>query len=179
LPVNFFGVILCYFLSWFGCNLEQPGHLRPLAADPASELDVLGHDGDALGVDGAQVGVLKETNEVGLGGLLEGGDGGGLEAEVGLELLGDLADEALEGELADQELGRLLVATDLTESHGTGAVPVGLLDAAGGGGRLAGGLGGEGLAGSLATGGLTSGLLGTGHLKVILREKWGFEGLRV
>ena len=77
-------------------------------------------------MDGAQVGVLEEADEVGLGGLLEGEDGGGLEAEVGLEVLGDLADEALEGELADEELGGLLVLADLTKRDGTGAVAVGL-----------------------------------------------------
>ena len=87
-------------------------------------------------MDGAQVGVLEEADEVGLGGLLEGEDGGGLEAEVGLEVLGDLADEALEGELADEELGGLLVLADLTKRDGTGAVTVGLLDAAGGGADL-------------------------------------------
>ena len=52
---------------------------------------------------------------------LEGEDGGGLEAEVRLEVLGDLADEA-EGELADKELGGLLVLADLTESDGTGTI---------------------------------------------------------
>lgn len=49
-------------------------------------------DGDTLGVDGAQVGVLKEGDEVRLDGLLKGADGRGLEAEVGLEVLGDLTD---------------------------------------------------------------------------------------
>src|SRR4051812_35485507 len=39
---------------------------RALSTNAARELDVLGHDGDALGMDGAQVGVLKEPNEVGL-----------------------------------------------------------------------------------------------------------------
>ena len=39
-------------------------HLGALATDAAGELDVLGHDGDALGVDGAQVGVLEEANEL-------------------------------------------------------------------------------------------------------------------
>jgi hypothetical protein len=86
--------------------------LGALSTDAAGELDVLGHDGDALGVDGAQVGVLEEANEVGLGGLLEGEDGGSLEPQVGLEVLGDLADEALEGELPDEELGGLLVPAD-------------------------------------------------------------------
>ena len=138
-------------------------NLRALSADAAGELNVLGHDGDALGVDGAKVGVLEEANEVGLGGLLEGKDGRSLEAEVGLEVLRDLADETLEGKLADEEVGRLLVATDLTEGDGSGAITVGLLDTSGGGGRLAGGLGGELLAGGLASGGLAGGLLGTSH----------------
>ena len=114
----------------------MPRRLRALATDAAGELDVLGHDGHTLGVDGAEVGVLEEADEVSLGGLLEGEDGGGLEAEVGLEVLGDLADEALEGELADEELGGLLVLADLTKRDGTGAVAVGLLDAAGGGADL-------------------------------------------
>ena len=126
-------------------------------------MNVLGIDGDALGVDGAQVGFLKEPNMVGLSSLLQSEDGGSLEAEVGLEVLGDLADEALEGELADEEIRRLLVATDLAEGDGSGAVAVGLLDASLGGGGLASGLGGKLLAGDLASGGLAGGLLGAGH----------------
>ena len=89
-------------------------------------------------MDRAEVGVLEEVHEVGLGRLLEGGDGKGLEAEVGLEVLRDLADEALERELAEQKVRRLLVAADLAERDGAGAVAVRALDAArevGGGGR--------------------------------------------
>jgi len=33
--------------------------LGALSTDAASQLHVLGHDGDALGVDGAQVGVCR------------------------------------------------------------------------------------------------------------------------
>jgi len=51
-------------------------------------LEILGLDGDSLGVDGSQVGVLEEGDEVGLGSLLEGHDGGRLESEVGLGLAG-------------------------------------------------------------------------------------------
>ena len=36
-------------------------------------------------MDSSQVGVLEEGDEVGLGSLLEGHDGGGLEAEIGLD----------------------------------------------------------------------------------------------
>ena len=45
--------------------------LSPLAADPPGQLDVLGHDGDPLGVDGAQVGVLEQPHQVRLAGLLK------------------------------------------------------------------------------------------------------------
>ena len=94
-------------------------HLRALATETAGELDVFALDGDTLGVDGAQVGIFEQADEVGLDGLLEGTDGRGLEAQVGLEVLGDFTNQTLEGELADQELGRFLVTTDFTESDGT------------------------------------------------------------
>ena len=47
--------------------------------------EILGLDGDTLGVDGGQVGILKEGDEVRLSGLLEGHDGRGLEAKIGLD----------------------------------------------------------------------------------------------
>jgi histone H3 len=78
--------------------------LRALATETAGQLDVLGLDGDTLGVDCAQVGVLEERDEVGLNGLLESTDGRGLETEIGLEILGNLTDQTLEGELADEQL---------------------------------------------------------------------------
>jgi len=90
--------------------------LRALATEAAGELNVLGLDGNALCVNGAEVGVLEQRHEVSLDGLLKGADGGRLEAEVALEVLGNLTDETLEGELANEELGGLLVATNLAES---------------------------------------------------------------
>ena len=138
-------------------------NLSTLSTDTAGKLDVLGHDGDTLGMDGAQVGVLKETNQVSLRGLLEGHDSRGLETEVSLEILGNFSDKTLEGQLADEKFSGLLVATDLTESNGTRAITMGLLDTSGSGGRLAGSLGGKLLPGGLATSGLASCLLGTGH----------------
>lgn len=74
---------------------------------------------DTLGVDGAQVGILEERDEVCLNGLLESTDGGRLKSEVGLEVLGDLSNKTLERKLSDEELGRLLVTTDLTEGDGS------------------------------------------------------------
>ena len=142
--------------------------LRSLSTDAASQLDILGHDGDTLGMDGAKVGVLEKTHKVSLGRLLQGEHGGSLEAKVSLKVLGDLTHKSLEGELADKELGGLLVSADLSESHGTGSVAMGLLDSAGGGGRLAVSLGGELLSGGLASSGLSCGLLSTGHCCLFL-----------
>ena len=105
-------------------------------------------------MDGAEVGIFEEGDEVGLDGLLKGADCRALEAEVALEVLGDLTNETLEGELADEELSRLLVATDLTEGHGTWLVPVWLLDTSGGWRALAGSLRCELLARGFATSGL-------------------------
>ena len=130
-----------------------------------TKLDVFWHDSDTLGVDGTQVGVLEKTDKVGLGGFLEGQDGGSLESKVTLEVLGNLTDKTLERQLADEKVSGLLVTADLTKSDGSRSVSVGLLDSSGGGGRLAGSLGGELLARSLSSGGLAGGLLGSGHLK--------------
>jgi hypothetical protein len=119
-------------------------------------------------VNRAQVSVLKETNQVSLSGFLEGKDGRSLETEIGLEVLSDLTHETLEGELADEQVRRLLVTTDLTKSDGSGTVTVGLLHTSGSGGGLAGSLGGKLLTRSLSSGGLAGGLLGTGHVDLLL-----------
>ena len=131
---------------------EKPTErLSPLSTDTAGELDILGHDGDTLGVDSAQVGVLKQTNKVSLGCLLESHDGRGLESQIGLEVLGDFTDQTLEGQLPDQKLGALLVTTDFSQSDGSGPVSVGLLDSSSGRGALTSGLGGQLLPWGLAS----------------------------
>ena len=138
--------------------------LSTLSTDPSGQLDVLGHDGHPLGVDGAQVGILEESDQVGLASLLQSHHSAALEPEVSLEVLGNLPDEPLEGKLADEELGGLLVPPDLTESDGTGPVTVGLLDTAGGRGGFAGSLCCQLFTGGFAAGRFTSSLLGTSHV---------------
>ena len=58
--------------------------LSALPTDTTCQLDVFGHDGDTLGMDGAQVGVLKQTHQVGLAGLLQGRETG--RRQLSLEL---------------------------------------------------------------------------------------------
>jgi len=76
-------------------------------------------NGDTLGMDGAEVSVFEQRHEVSLNGFLQGTDGRALETKVGLEILSDFSDEALEWQFADEELSGFLVATDFTESDGT------------------------------------------------------------
>merc|ERR1719164_197518 len=99
-----------------------------------------------------------------LGRLLQREDRRALEAQVRLEVLRDLAHEALERQLADEELGALLVLADLAQRDRARAVAVRLLDAARRRRRLARGLGRELLARGLAAGRLARGLLRAGHL---------------
>ena len=100
-------------------------------------------------MDSSKVGVLKERYEVRFRGFLESHHCRGLEAEIrlrrristrcrileekvtNLEVLRNFTDKTLEGELADEELRRLLVPTDLAAGDGTRPEAVRLLHATG------------------------------------------------
>jgi len=152
---------------------------RALTTEAAGKGEVLWLDGDTLSVNGGQVGVFEKGNEVGLAGLLKGEDGRGLEAKIRLEILSDLTDETLEGELADEEIGALLVLANFTESDGTRPEAMGLLHTASrnGGGLLGSLFSRELLSWRFATSRLASGLLGAGHWCVsylFTKRKAGF-----
>ena len=55
------------------------------------------------------------------------------EGEAYLEILGDFTNETLEGGLADEQLGGLLVPSDLTKGDSTGPETMGLLHTTGSG----------------------------------------------
>ncbi len=61
-----------------------------IASDSARQFHVFFLDGKSLGVDSAQIGVLEQAHDVGLGGFLESNETLRLEAEVGVKLLGDV-----------------------------------------------------------------------------------------
>ena len=98
------------------------------ASDATSQLHVLGEDSDALGVDGAEVGVLEELYDEVLARHLQCHHGALLEADLGAILLGKLANQTAEGRLAKQELGGLLVLADLAQSLGARPVAIRLLE---------------------------------------------------
>ena len=119
-------------------------------------------------MDGAQVSILEQRHQVRLSSLLKSHDGRTLETEIVLEVLRHLTHQSLEGELADQQLSALLILADLTKSHGTGAITMGLLHGGGSGSGLAGSLGRHLLARNLSSSTLTSSLLSTSHLSRIM-----------
>ena len=59
-----------------------------------------------------KVSILEKTDKVGFAGFLQGHHGRALEPQVGLEVLSNLADQTLEREFANQQLGRLLIPED-------------------------------------------------------------------
>jgi hypothetical protein len=88
-----------------------------LSTDATSELHILGHDSDTLGMDSTEVRVLKETDEVSLRRFLQGQHSRSLKAKIRVQVLGNLTDQTTERSLLDQEIRRLLVPTDFTECH--------------------------------------------------------------
>ena len=78
------------------------GFLGTFTTDTSGQLDILWHDGDTLGMDSAQVGIFKKTNQVSLRSFLESHDSAALETQVSLEILSDITDQTLERQLADQ-----------------------------------------------------------------------------
>lgn len=99
-----------------------------VATNAPRQSHVLRLDGDALGVYRAQVCVLEETDQEGLGCLLQSHEGCRLEAKVHpASVHSDLLDETLEGHLANEELGGFLEATDLQERPGARPEAMGTL----------------------------------------------------
>ena len=65
-------------------------------------MDVSGHDGDAVCVNGTKVCVFEEFDKVGFGGFLEGEHCRTLEAKFYTVIFGNFANKILEVELGDQ-----------------------------------------------------------------------------
>ena len=110
-------------------NLEFSGG-ELLASDSSGKLDISDHDGDSSGVDGAEVGVFEQADQVSFDGFLESEESGALESELAVGLVGDVLDDSLERKLSDEEVGASLVLSDLSDGDGSRSESVGLLDSA-------------------------------------------------
>ena len=152
----------------FDCRLK---HLSSLSSDSACQLVFYGHDGNPLGVDGAQVDVFEKTNQVCLGGFLKGSDSSALESQVGLEILSDFSNQTLEWQFSDEQFSRFLVSSDFSKSDGTWTVSVRFLHSSSGWGALSGSLGRQLFSWSFTSGRFSCGLLGSCHLEVEIRNE--------
>lgn len=142
------------------CSLKS---LRPLATDTSCQLDVLRHDCHSLCVNGAQVGVLEETDQVGLACFLKCHDSRALKAKIGLEILCNFAYKALEGQFSDEKFSALLITTNLSQCDGARPVSMRLLYASSCWSTLSGCLGSQLFSGRLATSWFSCSLLSTCH----------------
>lgn len=105
----------------------------PDATDTPSELDVSLHYCYPLGMNCAEVGVLKQMHQVGFRRFLQCLDGRALPPEsdrIGArrivrfdELIGYLTHEARKGRLGDQQVGRTLVLADLAQGDRPWLIP--------------------------------------------------------
>ena len=121
-------------------------------------------------MDSAQVSVFKEADHVSFGSFLKSENGLGLESEVSLHFLSDLADKSLERQFSDEKLCRLLEFSDFSKGDSTRSESVRLLDSTLRGDccSLSSSLVGELFAGSLSAGVLAGSLLGAGHFLLFL-----------
>jgi hypothetical protein len=81
-------------------------------------------------MNGTQVGILEQPDQIRLRGLLQRQHRGTLEPQIRLKILRNLPHQTLERHLPDQQLGRLLVLANLPKRHSTRPVPVRLLHSA-------------------------------------------------
>lgn len=120
-------------------------------SNSSGKVEILSHNSNSSSVDGAEVGVFEQTNEVSFSGFLEGEDSLGLESDIVLHFHSNISDESLEGKLSDKQVSSLLVLSDFSQGDGTRSELMGLLDTSGDGSRLSGGLSSELLSGGLDT----------------------------
>lgn len=111
--------------------LSNSNFLRPLAPNPPSQLYILWHNSDPLGMNSTQIRILKQSNQISLRRLLKCGHGGALEAKISLEILRNLPHKPLEWKLPYQQFSALLVLPDFPQRHRARAEPVRLFDTSG------------------------------------------------
>ena len=110
--------------------LKGPRHLFcgrtlcTLSPDSPCQLNIFRHDGNSPGVDGTQVGIVKQPDKVCLRCFLETQYRCQLESQVCLVVLGDLPHYPLEGQLSDEQCCAGLEVTNVLQSRSPCSVPV-------------------------------------------------------
>ena len=99
----FFFFLVVLTNTWYGSFMQatQAAHkrynfmfhlrLRTFTTDPARKLNVFGHDGNTLGMNGAEISVFKQTDNIRLRCFLQGHNSAPLEPQIAFEFLGNLS----------------------------------------------------------------------------------------
>jgi len=141
-------------------------HLRSISTDSSCQLNILRHDGDSLCVNGTEVSIFEQSNQVRLGSFLKGENSVALESQVRFVVLGNFSDKSLERSFSDQKISGLLILSDFSESDGSRFESVLLLhSSACRSGRFFGCLAGQLFAGSFSTSRLSCCLLSSCHYR--------------
>lgn len=77
---------------------------KSVSSDSLGQLEVASHDGHSLGMNGTQVGVFKERDEISFSGFLEGEHCRRLESKFLFPFMGDFSDHSLERELSNKKI---------------------------------------------------------------------------
>ena len=88
-------------------------------------MNIFRHDGNSPGVDGTQVGIVKQPDKVCLRCFLETQYRRRLESQVCLVVLGDLPHQPLERQFLDEQCRAPLEVTDVLQSYSSCSVSVG------------------------------------------------------
>lgn len=94
------------------CNQIQ--HLSSLPPDPPCQLNILGHNGNPLCMNGTEIGILEKTHKVRFCCLLQCQHRMALETQICLEVLCNFTYQPLEGQFPYQKLCALLILSNFT-----------------------------------------------------------------
>ena len=119
----------------------------------------------------AQIRIFKQPHHVSFSSLLQRVNRLRLEPQIRLIVHGYLTDQALEGQLPNQQLCALLELADFSQRHRTRSKPVHCLDTCHLGRCLATGLVSQHFAWCFGPHGLARGLLCSGHRRILFISK--------
>ena len=103
-----------HFVASLRLSVSEVVHA--VTADAPSQVHVLFLHCDALGMDGTQVGVLEQPDDVRFAGFLEGLERLRLESQLVVHVDSDIPDQSLEWGPGKEHINGLLVALDLPQS---------------------------------------------------------------
>lgn len=93
--------------------------LSAFTANSPCQLYIFWHDRDTFGVNGAQIRVFEQADQVSFRRFLKGTYSGALKAQIGFEILRDFTNQTLKRQFPDEQLCRLLVSSDFSQSYST------------------------------------------------------------